>query len=192
MRKKKLFLICLAICIVLILFMVKIAFSADIDVGSPAIDRDLTTGDGYTNILKANPVNATGTINHIEVYMADTAQHDITIASFEEVSANTFTARDNSGVITTVPGLNTFNAPGDFTAFDISTGDYIGFYCVGGCYVDKTNSGDGAWYDFGDKTSCENEGFTWVADRTISLYATGSTGEAPPSVGVQRQILIQE
>lgn len=169
--------------------MVKIAFSADIDVGAPAIDRDSYGASAYTWIGKENPANATGTIDHIEIWA--TGNGNIEVASFEEVSENTFTTRGSSGLLTVLTGLNIFNAPGDFTAFDINEEDYIGIYTGTAYGVDITYSGEGMWFQSGDLIPCTNQSFNWYATATISLYATGTEGEAPPPAPkVQSQILM--
>jgi hypothetical protein len=192
---KKYFLICFGICIILLLFMVKIAFSADIDVGSAAIDRASSADTAnYTTVAAENPANASGTINHIEIYMNSAgAGATIDVASFYVVSGNNLSTRGSSGNLTVVVGLNTFNAPGDFTAFDINVGDYIGFYSssTGLPRIEQDITGSGKWYKPGDYIPCTDTVFTWLADRTISLYAEGSTG-APPAVGVQPQVLMLE
>lgn len=191
---KKYFLICVAMFIILLLFMIRIAFSATIDVGSAAIVRASSADTaGYTTIATENPANASGTIDHIEIYMNSVLGAIIDVAAFEQVSANTFTSRGSSGNLNVVVGLNTFNAPGDFTAFDITAGDYIGFYGGGPTNrIEQDTTGDGKWYSYADRIPCTNQLFTVTASRTISLYATGSTGEAPPEVGAQPFILILE
>jgi len=174
--------------------MVKIAFSADIDVGTDASDRGSSSDRaGYTTIATENPANASGTINHIEIFINGTPSGVIDVASFEQVSTNTFTSRGSSGDLSVVTGLNIFNAPADFTAFDINAGDYIGFFAnATAMRIEMDTSGNGYWYSYADRIPCTNQLFSVTADRTISLYATGSTGEAPPAVGVRPQILILE
>lgn len=189
---KKYFLICLAIFIMLLLVMIKIAFSADIVVGSAAIDRSSSSGYNTTCIATENPANASGVIDHIEIYMSTIVGGIIDVAAFEQVGANIFTSRGSSGNLTAAVGLNTFDAPGDFTAFDINAGDYIGVYIMSSESIDRANTGSGYWTNGGDEIPCTDLTFTFTASRTISLYAEGSTGEAPPEVGVQPIILLLE
>lgn len=193
---KKGFLICLAIFIILSLLMIKIAFSADIDVGAAASDRGSSSDTlGYTTIATENPANASGTINHIEIFMNTATAAVIDVAAFEHLGSNYFTSRGSSGNLNVVAGLNTFNAPTDFTAFDIEAGDYIGFYGSGTANrIEQDTSGDGKWTNFADNIPCTNQLFSVVASRTISLYAEGSIGGAPPAGpgAVQPQILILE
>lgn len=177
---KKLFLICLAIFIILLLLMVKIAFSETIDVGcAEVINRDSTDGAGYSTVLEENPANATGTIDHIEIYIGSAG--DIEIASFYKTNGNIFSTRGYTGALTCVVGFNEFDAPEDFTAFDINEGDYIGGYWVSAT-VDRDSTGSfGKWTSWGDKVPCTDWTGTYYTPRTVSLYATGSTGEAPPT-----------
>lgn len=146
-----------------------------IDVGSPAIDRAEYIGSGYTIVLKDNPANATGVIDHIEIYMDYGDNKVIEVASFYVVSGNNLSTRDSSGALTVNPGLNTFNAPGDFTAFDINEGDYIGIQIPEGAYIDYYwTGGAGRWYYYGDAIPCTNTTFLVDADYIFSLYATGT------------------
>lgn len=192
MKTKKYFLICVTIFVILLLLMIKIAFSETIDVGSAAINRADAISGGKTLIDKNNPANASGVINHIEIYM-NWGGTTVEVASFYEGSANVFSTRGATGVLNVVTGLNTFNAPGDFTAFNINASDYIGIYIVGaGYYIEQDLVGAGCWRATGDNIPCTNVTFTFYATQTFSLYATGSTGEAPPEVGVQPFILILE
>jgi len=194
MKSKKYFLICLTIFVLVLLFMVRIAFSADIDVGSAATDRGSSADTlGYTTIATENPANASGTIDHIEIFMNSATSAVIDVAAFEQVDTNTFTSRGSSGNLNVVAGLNTFNAPGDFTAFDIEAGDYIGFYGSGTANrIEQDTSGDGKWYSYADRIPCTNQLFTAVASRTISLYAEGTISGGPPAPKIQSQILILE
>ncbi|MBA7547789.1 hypothetical protein ES705_40225 [subsurface metagenome] len=73
-----------------------------------------------------------------------------------------------------MPGLNIFNAPEDFTAFDINEGDYIGLFGDDIAIEQDTSGGVGWWYVTEDAVPCTNKLFTFLADRTISLYATGT------------------
>jgi len=155
-----------------------------IDVGSAAIDRagnsDLSD---YTFIAAENPANESGTINHIEVYIySDTGT--IEVASFYKTNGNTFSTRGSTGVLEVEVGLNVYNAPGDFTAFDINIGDYIGIHGVGSTIrIEQDSSGDGKWYKPGDYIPCTDTLFSWLVDRTISLYATGGVTGYTISVG---------
>lgn len=156
-----------------------------IDVGSVAINRDEYTSGDRTIIVTENPANATGKINHIEVFIFATAS-TIEVASFEKVNGNTFTTRGTSGALNVVTGLNTFDAPGDFAAFDINAGDYIGCYVDIEGKVDKDPSGSGYWILTGDYVPCTNQVFVFYDARTISLYATGTEAE----VGLKKMVQI--
>lgn len=169
-----------------------------IDVGPGATNMS-DASDMYENvkITKENPANATGTINHVEVYIATyPGGAKIDWGSCEEVSTDTFTTRGSSGPqLIAGSGLNEFDAPGDFTAFDINTGDYLGIEGEVGSYINVDRegaSGDGYWYDFGATIPCTEQGFTFYSPRDLAIYATGTESGGPPAVGVQSQILILE
>jgi len=151
-----------------------------IDVGAAAIDRASDADlNGYTFIAAENPANANGKINHIEIYISiDTGT--IEVASFYKTNGNVFSTRGQTGILDVEVGLNVFNAPADFTAFDINAGDYIGVHGAGAnIRIEQDSSGDGKWYHFGDDIPCTDTTFSWLTDRTISLYATGTEEEEP-------------
>ena len=57
---------------------------------------------------------------------------------------------------------------------DVNSGDYIGTYFTLG-QIERDNSGTGYWYSDGtDYIPCTNQAFTSLANRTLSLYGTGT------------------
>lgn len=152
-----------------------------IDVGAAAEDRTSNQDlNDYTFISKDNPANATGTIDYISIYLYDVGVSDLDVASFEEVSTDYFTTRGNVTVEVISTGLSEFNAPGDFTAFDINAGDYIGAVAsAADTDVEWDPSGyAGVWYKASDEIPCTNVEFSFLAGDTMSLYCTGTEGEA--------------
>ena len=145
-------------------------------VGSSAINR-AASDVGKTNIIKENPATATGTIDHLEAYIADVsyARTDVVFASFIDEGSNTFSSRGNTPVLTGAEGLNEWDAPGDFTAFDINSGDYIGAYIEGS--IDLDNSGEGVWVVDGNQIPEESGVYTFWDDMTRSIYASGTESE---------------
>ena len=141
-----------------------------IDVG-PGANNGATAGSGdYTIICKGNPANATGTIDHIEIY-DDEGSSTHNVASFENVAGDNFTARGRAtNLVTGGAGLSEFDAPGDFTVFAITTGDYIGIF---GDDIDRSSNSDLVWYKTADQTECVNTEFTPNYARLYALYATG-------------------
>jgi len=191
---KKLSLICFAICIVLLLFMVRIAFSETIDVGDLAEEYGTWIGNNYSLMSRGNPANATGTIDHIEMYVSSIGSGDkVTVYALTEVASGEFDSGGSSGEFTVVVGTNIFNAPGDFVAFAITAGDFIGCYTT--CALKRdTSGGSDVLLDYGQEFPMDNFTFgsTYTEDK-LALYGTGTTGEPPPTAKpVQSQILILE
>ncbi len=156
-----------------------------IDVGIPAVNQGAVGGGTFTVILKTNPANATGTIDHIDIYDdGGSSTHDV--ASFTETTTDNFTTTGYAlGLTTGGSGLSEFDAEGDFTSFEIEEGDFIGLY---GDNIDRSGGslGDLTWYASGDQIPSETPvAYTANFDRTYALYATGVEGGgavAPTSV----------
>ncbi|MBA7548803.1 hypothetical protein ES705_41271 [subsurface metagenome] len=161
--------------ILLIIFTIILILSVnvlavDIDVGSPAITRDVRIDVGETYILKENPANADGKITSVEIYTG-TAMSGCIIATFYVVTGNVLSARD-SQYIGNVPGYSKQTLPVDI---EIKAGDYIGLYFSGG-KVESSESGfAGLWHKPGDQTSSSDVGYSVSAGDTISLYGIGET-----------------
>jgi len=145
----------------------------DIDIGSPAIDRDAYVDLGYTYILKENPANADGKITDIELYTRG-ALSGCTVANFFVVFASTLSDRDIHN-IGDVPGYShqTFSE----LNIEVKAGDYIGLYFSGGTMESDEAGYAGIWYKTGDTTSSSDIIYTSYAGDTISLYGTGTTEE---------------
>ena len=142
-----------------------------IDVGTEAIDRP-DKMDVPTFVVKDNPANATGIITQVLIYSrGEFALEDLEVASFS-ASGDDLTTRESVSLASQPVGLNTYNAPADFSPFEIRVGDYIGIYFTLG-QIECTDSGAGVWQIIGDAIPCTSEAATPIANRTISLYATG-------------------
>ena len=138
------------------------------DIGSSAIDRpEFSSYD--TIIDKNNPSNFDGTITTVSIW-ASSNMTDCEVGTFYAVDATHYTSRDTQAV-----GAVTAGAKRDFTvSLDVEIGDYIGIYQTGG-RIEQTGSGDGFWYvASGGDIPCTNLEFTFRADRTVSLYGTGT------------------
>ena len=153
-------------------------WATDIDVGAPCIDRTDSFSTSYTWVEKSNPSNATGTIDHIDIwfwFLGGT----IDVGSFYVVSGDNLSTRDIAEGISVNSGDNDLDAPGDFTAFDINAGDYIG---GNDRPIERDYSGiEGVWYVSGDKIPCTDQAFSFYSSYMISIYATGTTGAPPPA-----------
>jgi len=137
-----------------------------IDIGSPAIDRATYWGNNYTIILKENPANDGGTVTEVELFMNGAAT--VTVAIFEKVNGDTFTARDSESLGSIPIGYSKHTV-----SLNVVAGDYIGLYMIGSG-IKRDDFGDGMWYLTGDYTACVNQVFSSGADRTFSLYGTGN------------------
>jgi hypothetical protein len=163
--KKILLIIAIALCIFQM-----VVLAVEIDIGSPAIDRDGKSTGGYTCILTDNPANLTGKITSIEVW-ANINLTDLGVATFYIVSGNTLSTRDTAYIGEVIAG-----AKRTFTVdLDVEMGDYIGFYTVGSLERSETGFA-GYWYKIGNQIPCDNISFTPAGvAKTMSLYGTGAT-----------------
>ena len=166
--------IILAILIIILVFSLNV-IAIDIDIGSPAIDRTGNAGNNRTLISKANPASESGTITSVEIYAV--SGYDLInckVATFEEVSNNTFTTRDTHTIGTVTAGSKqTFPVN-----LDVQVGDYIGIFISLGDWIEAdTTGGSGLWDIAGNYIPCSDAVFgttNWPAVN-MSLYGTGDT-----------------
>ena len=158
---------------------------AAIDIGSEAINRTYENYSSATRVDQNNSANATGTLDTWQVYFASNAT-GVEFATFFVVSGNNLSTRD-SETIGNVSGGSTQTFSGKST--DVQIGDYAGLYYNDG-YIDWDFAGTGMWYlnDF-DFIPCTNQAFNLFGTRTISLYATGTTG-GPTNYPINSTVLI--
>ena len=145
-----------------------------IDAGETAIDRPTVAVSG-TFIDGNNAANATGLITQVSIY-SEVALEGIEVASFIQwqPGVNDFTTRANVSLANQGgAGLTTYNAPTDFSPFEIRTGDYLGIYFTAGEIDADTGGIAGHWYKVGDNIPCTTTEFTFSASRRLSVYATG-------------------
>lgn len=168
-----------------------------IDVGAAATDRaSNSSSTGWTVIALDNPANYTGTINHIEVYKH--SEDDITgliVGSFFLVSGTTYECRDSSsiGTISGAEGLYELDAPGDFTAFDITADDYLGFYITGGSAEMDTSGGGGLRYATDEYIDPEDQtSYSLLSGYAISVYGEGIADTTPPTMDTNDATSVEE
>lgn len=156
-----------------------------IDVGSACIDRSTYQLGGFTVVAKENPANASGTIDHLCIWLSAFSSGNFDFASFADEGSNVLSTNGVAQGLTCAVGQNEFNAPGDFTAFDINSGEYLGYYTqASDNRVEKTTSGSGLWrYDGADQIPCSSVTFAVQADRACSIYATGTETGGEPTFG---------
>jgi len=143
-----------------------------IDVGSAATDRGTYLGATYTAIDKANPANATGTLDTVEVWAYATITGS-KIGTFSG-SGTDYDDRDYasvgsiaSGSKQTITGLS----------IDVTSGDFIGIYMPATCYIEAgTEAGAVAVYrKAGDYFGTGVNTYALLNGYAISIYATGDT-----------------
>ena len=152
---------------------------AAIDVGPGA--KNLTSAlSGYTIVDKANPANLDGTIDHLDVRIKDYTSGTIDLAAFFVVSGDNLSTRGTATGLTPVTGDNDFDAPGDFTAFAIDAGDYLGIWVPpDNIALDMESPGAGFWYlPSPNGIPSTNRKFFALA-AVVAIYGTGVTAAVP-------------
>ncbi len=153
------------------------AYSASIDVGETVSDSYTTNTNTWFNL--ANPANGTGTIDHIDVKTG--ANGTIDFATFTDEGSDVYSTNGTATIALTT-GTLSLDAPGDFTAFNVTTGDYIGMYSATYMVARWIDTGaGGAMYKSGDNVPCSSETFASFggASAGFYLYVTGETGGSP-------------
>ena len=144
------------------------------EAGLGCADRGSSVG-GYTFVSKIGPATLSGNVDRLAVF----ANPDLTT---DTVRFAFFTASGND--LTLVPGSRTdamqfgsdsdacheFSAPGDFTAFAVTEGDFVGAYSSE--VIDySTSGGSGLWYYTGDGTEASSLTFSLAGAGIDSLTA---------------------
>jgi len=136
----------------------------------------------HTYIHFGNVANDTGFINHIEIYTGGQAQ-DLKVGVFYLVVTTTYICR-NFVTLSVSGSASTkleFDAPGDFTAFAVTTGDLIGCYGAVEVQSDETGSHNARHIETTDATDGDPHDFIELdTAKELALYATGFT---PGSIG---------
>ncbi|MBA7599357.1 hypothetical protein ES703_06389 [subsurface metagenome] len=139
-----------------------------IDIGAPAIERELYTTPDFTRISKTNPANASGMLHTIEVY-AFLNMTGLRVGTFYATNGSTFKCRDSvligdveAGAVRTFTGLS----------IAVEAGDYIGCFSPSGGI--QSGVGEGWWYVTGEFIDPDDEtAYTFYGDRALSLYGYG-------------------
>jgi len=153
-----------------------------IDIGSPAVNRETGISiDDYTFVAKENPANATGTIDTAEIWLSVSIDPDVWVGTFS-ASGNVMTCRDSENL-----GAVPAGSKQQYTGLDVDVvaGDYWGTHCkVSRANIERDNSGEGYWYYSGECIDAsDSQTFTFVDERTISLYGTGTEAAGDPDIG---------
>lgn len=142
-----------------------------IDIGAAAINRaDSISIVTYTFVGVENPANADGTLESVEIYLANGGA--VEAATFIHEGSNVFSTRDTVSLGTLPAGYSIVDISA--TPLDVVAGDYLGVKGTVVAAIDRDLSGSGAWYYVGDAIPCASVTFTFNSSRTISLYGTGT------------------
>jgi len=147
-----------------------------IDVGPGATNRATDTITTYTYIDLANIANATGKVTSIELWFnSDATGVSVGTFSVNGGDPTKYTNRASASIGNVTAGAKrTYNAPGDFTEFDVSTGDYLGVYMATGTIECDTVGGSGLYFKAGNQMGTGEQTYTNIAGCAVSIYATGS------------------
>lgn len=150
-----------------------------IDAGGAGAPRDDNLNVNVTYIDFTNPANGTGIIDHIELYINSIeAAADVKVGVFYSAGGDDYICRNVVTLSCTgaAGAMLTFDAPGDFAAFAVTAGDYVGVY--GNTEVDllRGNAGGSGTDNFaGDATDGGQYTFSGASNnRHLALYMTGS------------------
>lgn len=148
-----------------------------ITVGQEAVSGS-THGSGLTVVNQTLKATSSGTVDEIDVYVANVVIGNIIeVGIFFIVSGTNLSTRSNTGNLTVSVGLNSFSAPGDFTALDIETDDMIGSYQANAQTAVNTSGGGGIYFISGDCVPCTNQSFSELDSYRISLYGEGASDD---------------
>lgn len=152
-----------------------------IDVGSACDGRPDKIGASYTVIAYENSSNDTGTIHTICIYaVVGNNISGLQYGAFTDEGSNVFTCAAGHYSIEddlTATEQTTHTAAGnDFTAFNISTGEYIGCYYSGG-QLERSYDAGLARYIVGDNIPGSSVTFNSLTG-PVSIYATGTEAAA--------------
>ncbi len=148
---------------------------AIIDIGAEAINRNVSTSEGFTYIDRTNPANESGVIDTIEIWAYAVLVNCI-VGTFYKTNGFTLKCRDSVFIGDVARwSKQTFNG----LSIAVEAGDYIGFYATSG-RVERSDTGyDGTYRLLGEHIDPGDEAvYSLVDDDAISLHGTG--GEAPP------------
>jgi len=163
---------------------------ADIDVGASAVNRDSGVGAGYTFIDEYNPVNLSGTIDEIQIYMHLVgAGGNVTIGFFYDgggtPGTDNFTCRSIVALTGLSLGLNI-----EAVSVAVVAGDFIGIYIPDGDSIDMAASGGiRRWTSTTTGNKCVaalTSEFSSIEQRILSLNGSGYTGSKYPSDTIAR------
>jgi len=139
------------------------------EAGSGAVSRG-NVAAGYTFVSKCAPASIAGNVTKLAAFVGSGSGTTAYFAFFT-ASGNDLTLIAGTRISVTVPAQEAqateWNAPGDFTAFAVPLGSYLGMYNPGDLTY-NTSGSTGLWYKLGDHTE--------VSGITFGLFANGIDG----------------
>ena len=146
-----------------------------IEAGASVIERvGFLSMSPDTVVDQGHPATATGLIFQVQIWCwggSGGGGTGVEVASFT-ASGDVLTTRDYAALPNCSAGLNTFNAPTDFTPFGIALGDYTGVSFTGKLAAGPV-PGNNYWLKSGDNIPCTSVEFALQEDWEFSLYVTG-------------------
>ena len=146
---------------------------AAIDIGSGAVTRTYSTGNGKTCVDLNNPANGTGKITSFEFWFHATP------GDAEGVKAGTFSGAGTDYTSRDVETIGdvTAGSKQTFSGLDcsVTTGDFAGVYASGGAIAHINAGGLGYYHIVGDQFGTGEQTYTLDANSFISIYGTGAT-----------------
>ena len=159
-----------------------------ITLGSACLDRAGSSGTTNTFVVKENPASEAGSINVINIWAKVDGGNmtGIDVASFTDEGSNVLSTNGVASNIGTATAgeCTTFNAPGDFTAFAIASGEYLGVTYDAG-RLEYDTGGSGVWDTTADDIPASS--VTFGALLTDRDYSIGGT--ATEAGGLQKSIV---
>ncbi|MFA5377837.1 MAG: PKD domain-containing protein [Dehalococcoidia bacterium] len=157
------------------------AGASALDVGAEAVTGSASPTAGYTDISLTNPLNASGQLSSIEVW-AMTNCTGLKVGTFYNSGTGQYTCRSVVELGNVTSGSKqtyTTDASSNPISLTGVAGDYIGYHIDTGTWAYNTG-GTGLYYKSGDQCVAgqSSTGWTLLADRDYSIYASGSNAGA--------------
>ncbi len=157
------------------------AGASALDVGAEAVTGSASATAGYTDISLTNPLNASGQLSSIEVW-AMTDCTGLKVGTFYNSGTGQYTCRSVVELGNVTSGSKqtyTTDASSNPISLTGVAGDYIGYHIDTGTWAYNTG-GTGLYYKSGDQCVAgqSSTGWTLLADRDYSIYASGSNAGA--------------
>lgn len=161
-----------------------------IDVGHacPATSKTDVLPANWTAINKFNPANAAGDITRLCLYLGGTPA-GWECASFVDEGGNVLSTNGTCTIadVDVASGANDLtSAGGDFTAFAVGSGEYLGGHWTGGDLATTATGGSGVWYT----AAADNIPASSVTFTSNTTWNTALGGEGEEAAGGGVSILL--